>query len=596
MQTVIRYTKNNQAIQETVLINYIMPLSHKWREFLRMISMSQTPTKKMIISVDVEAFHKRQSSNHAEKLIWGKFGQKEAGIGSFMEIADKHGCKLTFFVDYCETFMYPGEFEIITKKIIDQGHDLQLHAHPDLLPDAFWEQRGLKQWNSSLSGYTKERADILFDFLIDSAVGMGAPKPVGFRGGAFRFNHEILAAMEKRGITISFNYHTLASHQPNNAVNLPAFRWDNGIYEIPMSFIEYNGKLLAFDLNGEIDFMDHKKVHTLIDKFYASSSNENVLVMLMHSWSFLHRNKDTGYFEYLNDNLAASFDQFLSKLPSDMRIVTATDLNHELQSHDLKVNITREVDLANRSKYGSADFTPSITLSSPGITHPSPDIKLVENTSDDASCNYCGTPKNLMEDFGGREKARCPKCLSLERQRVFLWAYEQFIKHEYDFANKTILLVTPSDAILNYLKPIANLTTCDVRPVSWFDMQCDISKMPQVKSNSYDTVIAKAVMQHVFDDEAALDEIRRVIKPWGRFFMQTSSKLNSETASFEDISKHYGKDVLEKYNVGTFRYYGDRSILRSLQKRFLVKTFYGIDPVTMRQDVIYCGIKDGKGL
>jgi ubiquinone/menaquinone biosynthesis C-methylase UbiE len=127
-------------------------------------------------------------------------------------------------------------------------------------------------------------------------------------------------------------------------------------------------------------------------------------------------------------------------------------------------------------------------------------------------------------------------------------------------------------------------------------MQCDISKMPQVKSNSYDAVIAKAVMQHVFDDEAALDEIYRVIKPWGRFFMQTSSKLNSETASIEDISKHYGKEALEKYNVGTFRYYGDRSILRSLQKRFLVKTFYGIDPVTMRQDIIYCGIKDGKDI
>jgi SAM-dependent methyltransferase len=439
---------------------------------------------------------------------------------------------------------------------------------------------------------------------------MGAPKPIGFRGGAFRFNHEILAAMAKRGITISFNYHTLASHQSNNAVNLPVFRWDNGIYEIPMSFIEYSGKLLAFDLNGEIDFKDHKKVHTLIDKFYASSSNDNVLVMLMHSWSLLHRNKDTGFYEYLNDNLAASFDQFLSKLPSDMRIVTATDLNHELQSQNLKVDITREIDLANRSKYGSADFTPGIalsspgitlsspgiTLSSPGITLSSPDIQLVQNTSDDVSCNYCGTPKNLMEDFGGREKVRCPKCRSLERQRIFLWAYETFIKHEFDFANKTILLVTPSEAIHNYLKPIANLTTCDVRPVSWFDMQCDISKMPQVKSNSYDAVIAKAVMQHVFDDEAALDEIYRVIKPWGRFFMQTSSKLNSETASIEDISKHYGKEALEKYNVGTFRYYGDRSILRSLQKRFLVKTFYGIDPVTMRQDIIYCGIKDGKDI
>jgi hypothetical protein len=54
-----------------------------------------------------------------------------------IEIADRYHGKLTFFVDFCQTFMYPGEFEKIATYIVDHGHDLQIQAHPNSLPADF---------------------------------------------------------------------------------------------------------------------------------------------------------------------------------------------------------------------------------------------------------------------------------------------------------------------------------------------------------------------------------------------------------------------------------------------------------------------------
>ena len=116
---------------------------------------------------------------------------------------------------------------------------------------------------------------------------------------------------------------------------------------------------------------------------------------------------------------------------------------------------------------------------------------------------------------------------------------------------------------------------------------------PGTLLNAQASVIAKAVLQHVSNDEAALDELQRVLRPWGRLLIQTSQKFNTETVSIADPTMHYGADALAEYNVGTFRIYGDRSLLRTLQRRFLVKTFYGRDPVTGRTDTIFCGIKEG---
>ena len=277
------------------------------------IKKSGNSKRKLVITIDVEAFQTRQSTNYIDRLIWGRFGNEEVGIGRMMEIADRYGHKLTFFVDYCEIFLYPRAFETISQEIVDRGHDLQLHAHPDLLPDVFWEKRGLKQWKTSLSGYTKERAEILMDFLLNSVLKVQKKSPVAFRGGGFRFNHEILKAMKSCGINLSFNYNIKSLHQPNNEQNLPMFKWDNGMFEIPVGALYYLDFLRTFDLNN-LDFNNTAMIHGYMDKYDSEFGLNSILVMLMHSWSFCSRNIETGYYEYRDDKLMRSFDNFLVAL------------------------------------------------------------------------------------------------------------------------------------------------------------------------------------------------------------------------------------------------------------------------------------------
>ena len=532
-----------------------------------------------MITVDVEALPRRQPDRHVERLIWGQFDGNEVGIRRMMAIAERRGHPLTFFVDFCESELYGEVIEQVAMDITAAGHDVQLHAHPDLLPEQFWADRGLEPARTSLTHYRKAHATALMTFLREAAERSTGRAPLAFRGGAFRFNRAILEAMGEHDVSLSFNYNIKSDHQPSSTSILPAFTWANGVTEVPMSalFVHNYLRLFEFSSTSSVDFTNETLVADYIDSYFNNLGKDAILVMLLHSWSFLYRNDETGYFEYRGDELAETFDRFLSNLPADIEVVSATALHEKLATGEISPTL----------------LFPLAALDPDEPAAGRPGLSAEAEMENQARCNFCGTPAAEMIDFGGREKVRCPKCLSLERQRIFLAAYEEYIRPEFDFAGKRILAVAPSDALLAYLRPIADLTSCDVRPVEWYDSQHDISHMPEVEAESFDAVIAKAVLQHVSNDEAALDELQRVLRPWGRLLIQTSQKFNTETVSIADPTMHYGADALAEYNVGTFRIYGDRSLLRTLQRRFLVKTFYGRDPVTGRTDTIFCGIKEG---
>lgn len=551
--------------------------------------------RRIVISVDVEAFPARQSAAHVDRLIWGRFGEKAAGIEQMMDIAERRDCAVTFFVDFCERFLHPGAMEEAAQRIVQRGHDLQLHAHPEFLSVGFWAKYGLQEWKTSLSGYTRERAEPLMDFLVESARGAGAT-PVAFRGGAFRFNHAVLGAMSRAGLPLSFNYNVKVNHQPNNETNRSIFAWNNGVIEVPAGNGDVQGVMRPFDIN-QMDLADRATVHPYLDGYFERFGDDAVLVLVMHSWSFCERNPATGHFELKDDRLMDSFDAFLSELPDGYCVRTATQLATELAAGTVRAEEVRDIELLDRDRHQTRASVAAAAAAgsqeqAPGPAQAPTSTAEISAPSAGATCNFCGTPARLMEDFGGRRGVRCPQCRSLERNRVLLWTYEQFIQHEFDLSGKRVLLVAPSDAEAAFFGQRSKATTCDVRPVAGFDLQLDICNMPEVADSSYDSVIAIAVLQHCHDDEAALDEIRRILTPGGRVFLHVSLRSNVGTEPVVDVTKHYGKDALEQYRVGTYRYYGDLPFLRSLQRRFLVKTFYGVDPVTQSHSVIFCGIKD----
>lgn len=132
-----------------------------------------------------------------------------------------------------------------------------------------------------------------------------------------------------------------------------------------------------------------------------------------------------------------------------------------------------------------------------------------------------------------RKNALSPGTLSLERHRL-LWLY---LERETDFFNKAykVLHVAPEQAFYRSFKRMENLnyTTTDLHsPLA--DIKADICELP-FKKDQFDVVLCNHVLEHIPDDEKAMQELFRVLKPGGWAVLQVPLDA-SRTNTFEDNS------------------------------------------------------------
>jgi predicted SAM-dependent methyltransferase len=139
--------------------------------------------------------------------------------------------------------------------------------------------------------------------------------------------------------------------------------------------------------------------------------------------------------------------------------------------------------------------------------------------------------KLLTAGVKPRPNAQCPKCGSFERHRL-LWLY---LKERTNFftANLTVLEIAPLDYLQHKFRAMPNLDYVSVdlqSPVAMAKM--DITDM-QFQANHFDCIICYHVLEHITDDQKAMREIFRVLKPDGWAICQVPI-LNEKT--FEDPS------------------------------------------------------------
>lgn len=132
-----------------------------------------------------------------------------------------------------------------------------------------------------------------------------------------------------------------------------------------------------------------------------------------------------------------------------------------------------------------------------------------------------------------RENVLSPSTLSLERHRL-LWLY---LKNETDFFNteKKMLHVAPEQAFYKRFRKMKQLdyTTTDLHsPLA--DVKADICALP-FENNTYDIIFCNHVLEHIPDDQKAMQELYRVLKPGGMAILQIPQDL-SRKHTFEDNS------------------------------------------------------------
>ncbi len=150
-------------------------------------------------------------------------------------------------------------------------------------------------------------------------------------------------------------------------------------------------------------------------------------------------------------------------------------------------------------------------------------------------CPICESKLRKFLPYGnkGNDNRLCPKCLSLERHRL-IWL---FLKNKTDFfTNKLkVLHIAPEQSFYYKFKKLKNIeyTTADLEsPLAKVKM--DIRKMP-FENNSFDFVLCNHVLEHIDNEELALSEIYRVMKPGACAILQVPIDLSREV-TYEDNS------------------------------------------------------------
>jgi len=189
-------------------------------------------------------------------------------------------------------------------------------------------------------------------------------------------------------------------------------------------------------------------------------------------------------------------------------------------------------------------------------------------------CNFCQghfrklSPDGLKNDVamnlvgGGYRYCLCPRCYSTDRERLIYW----YIVNKTNILNldKTINLlhVAPERNLQKILKSFSNIeyVSGDLNPLVNCDVILDITDI-KFKDNFFDVIICNHVLEHVKDDQKAMHELFRALKPKGIAILQVPiSKVLKQT--FEDFSiktpeereKYFGqKDHVRIYGSEDYR-------------------------------------------
>jgi SAM-dependent methyltransferase len=120
---------------------------------------------------------------------------------------------------------------------------------------------------------------------------------------------------------------------------------------------------------------------------------------------------------------------------------------------------------------------------------------------------------DLNPPTGLRKHAKCPNCGALERHRLEYLVIKDVLQGK-DTSKMKMLHFAPEPWFRPLLAELfGEYTTADL-DMEDVDYNLDIRQLP-FKDGSYDFLLASIVLDYVPDDEKAIKEIRRVLKPNG---------------------------------------------------------------------------------
>lgn len=302
-----------------------------------------------LLTVDTEALPKRAAADHVKRLIWGEHDNGTAGVREMSAIGDEFGAKHVFFVDMCGAYARREEIREVIAWLDHAGQDVQLHVHPEYLPDSFWaetkyniEPRYLNQYTDSI------KEEFLLSHFGTEISAVTGKKINAFRAGSFRWNATTLRTLAKLGIPLSFSNTTAAMHIGQCPYSVPTnkpFRWSNGIIEIPVTEKNILPKVgRALWARFQFPLSRFVKYRPWWASFlpYSVSRRDGFLVCLVHSWSLLYWD-EKGHGVYRDDARIEDYRKLIKRLSADYDVIATSDLLDLIRRGEIAIPHTEDI-------------------------------------------------------------------------------------------------------------------------------------------------------------------------------------------------------------------------------------------------------------
>ncbi|MGI9377441.1 MAG: polysaccharide deacetylase family protein [Tsuneonella suprasediminis] len=259
------------------------------------------------------------------RMIAGDVAGGEAGIAYQMDVLERHGHRGAFFVDPMPALIWGVQaIADVVGPIVDRGHDVQLHCHPEWLDIAGDANPLGNRTGRNMRDFTLADQVEILTYARDTLIAAGAPAPVAFRAGNYGANDDTLRALARIGIA----YDT--SHCPGIAVSDcrialgPEHRRPLrhcGVIEVPIGCIEAvngdlrHGQLTALSLREMTAAIRHARDHDIAS-----------LTLVSHSFELLCRDRLR-----VNRILCRRFDRLCQAIETMRGVSVATYTSHPPQ-------------------------------------------------------------------------------------------------------------------------------------------------------------------------------------------------------------------------------------------------------------------------
>lgn len=197
-----------------------------------------------------------------------------------------------------------------------------------------------------------------------------------------------------------------------------------------------------------------------------------------------------------------------------------------------------------------------------------------------------------------RENAMCPRCGSLERHRL-IWMYLQK-RTDFLTSNLKILHFAPEDCFQRIFKSLPNIeyTSADLYDSSAM-VKLDITDI-SFQDNTFDCILCSHVLEHILNENKAMKELYRVLKPNGWAILQVpimrQKSIEDPTIQTqegrlkyfgqEDHVRVYGLDYKERLEKAGFKVKVD-SYLKELDEN-IVKLYKLVPANEPKENIYYC--------